>query len=104
MENEAERPKFDLWLPPVPLWLLSGHPERSSPPQAAKRSGPGAPGANFTTAELVPHDAKGAPINKGTTILGNPPKQAAAVGEATSIPTPPAPSGKPQEEPNWRPP
>ena len=33
MENEAERPKFDLWLPPVPLWLLSGHPERSSPPQ-----------------------------------------------------------------------
>ena len=32
MENEAERPKFDLWLPPVPLWLLSGHPERSSPP------------------------------------------------------------------------
>ena len=33
MENEAEGPKFDLWLPPVPLWLLSGHPERSSPPQ-----------------------------------------------------------------------
>ena len=33
MENEAERPKFDLWLPPVLLWLLSGHPERSSPPQ-----------------------------------------------------------------------
>ena len=32
MENEAEGPKFDLWLPPVPLWLLSGHPERSSPP------------------------------------------------------------------------
>ena len=36
MENEAQGPKFDLWLPPVPLWLLSGHPERSSPPQAAK--------------------------------------------------------------------
>ena len=34
MENEAERPRFDLWLPPVPLWLLSGHPERSSPPAA----------------------------------------------------------------------
>ena len=33
MENEAQGPKFDLWLPPVPLWLLSGHPERSSPPQ-----------------------------------------------------------------------
>ena len=40
MENEAERPKFDLWLPPVPLWLLSGHPERSSPPQAAKLPDP----------------------------------------------------------------
>ena len=40
MENEAERPKFDLWLPPVPLWLLSGHPERSSPPQAAKSPAP----------------------------------------------------------------
>ena len=48
MENEAERPKFDLWLPPVPLWLLSGHPERSSPPQAAKYSRPGTPGANNT--------------------------------------------------------
>ena len=48
MENEAEGPKFDLWLPPVPLWLLSGHPERSSPPQAAKYSRPGAPGANNT--------------------------------------------------------
>ena len=45
MENEAQGPKFDLWLPPVPLWLLSGHPERSSPPQAAKYSRPGAPGA-----------------------------------------------------------
>ena len=40
MENEAEGPKFDLWLPPVPLWLLSGHPERSSPPQAAKYPDP----------------------------------------------------------------
>ena len=40
MENEAQGPKFDLWLPPVPLWLLSGHPERSSPPQAAKYLGP----------------------------------------------------------------
>ena len=46
MENEAEGPKFDLWLPPVPLWLLSGHPERSSPPQAAKLPKPGAAGAN----------------------------------------------------------
>ena len=41
MENEAEGPKFDLWLPPVPLWLLSGHPERSSPPQ--RRNTPGLP-------------------------------------------------------------
>ena len=48
MENEAQGPKFDLWLPPVPLWLLSGHPERSSPPQAAKYSRPGTPGANNT--------------------------------------------------------
>ena len=50
MENEAEGPKFDLWLPPVPLWLLSGHPERSSPPQAAKYSRPGTIGANFSDA------------------------------------------------------
>ena len=40
MENEAERPKFDLWLPPVPLWLLSGHPERSSPQQRRNTPGP----------------------------------------------------------------
>ena len=40
MENEAEGPKFDLWLPPVPLWLLSGHPERSSPPQRRNTPNP----------------------------------------------------------------
>ena len=40
MENEAERPKFDLWLPPVPLWLLSGHPERSSPPKRRNSPSP----------------------------------------------------------------
>ena len=89
MENEAEGPKFDLWLLPVPLWLLSGHPERSSPPQAAKHSRPGAPGANFTTAELVPHDAKGAPINKGTTTLGNPPRQRQRWGRQRQSPSHP---------------
>ena len=35
---------------------------------------------------------------------GKPTQAAAAVREEKSIPIPPAPLGKPQEEPNWRPP
>ena len=37
MENEDERPKFDAVSPLVPLWLLSGHPERSSPRKRDQR-------------------------------------------------------------------
>ena len=93
MENEAERPKFDLWLPPVPLWLLSGHPERSSPPQAAKYSRLGTIGAKIPPAPQAPtHRAlmrwtvkeNGVPLPR---LLGR--SQRSRVVEATTHPAPP---------------
>ena len=105
MENEAEGPKFDLWLPPVPLWLLSGHPERSSPPHAAKYPRPGA--------QAPPHRALLRWIPKGSGIslprlLGR--SQRSRVVEATTHPAPPRnlcptmPKARPQTEepPCWK--
>ena len=138
MENEAEGPKFDLWLPPVPLWLLSGHPERSSPPQRRNspsparkrhptepccggyRKGVGFPSrASWGAANAPgwwrlppapPHRATCAPPcqrrarKRRNHRTGKPTQAAAAVGEATSIPIPPAPLRRPAMPPNWRPP
>ena len=95
--------------PLVPLWLLSGHPERSSPPQRRNSptrrasatppspsvvdrerkwgSPPAPPGAQPTlqgggghhlprpTAQLVPHNTKGASSSGGTTMQGKSPRQ-----------------------------
>ena len=57
-----------------------------------------------TTAKLVSHRTQRRAFKRRNHHNGKTTQAAAAVGEAKSILTPPAPLGKPQEEPNWRPP
>ena len=74
MENEAEGPKFDLWLPRCLFGFFLGIQK-----EARRRSGeipsPGAQAPTSATEKLVSHDAKGAPSKGGTTMLGNLPRQ-----------------------------
>ena len=56
------------------------------------------------TAELVPHPAQRRALKRRNHRTGKPTQAAAAVGEATSIPIPPAPLRCPAMPPNWRPP
>ena len=55
------------------------------------------------TEELVPHRIQRRALKRRNHYTEKSTCAAAAVGEVTSIPTPPAPLRKPQEEPNWRP-
>ena len=57
-----------------------------------------------TTAQLVPHRTQRRALKRRNHCTEKSTCAAAAVGEVTSIPPPPAPLRKPQEEPNWQPP